>query len=239
MLAVALHRGVLARRLSLRTLATSRVVWSRPPPVKLSEDIVTVPNLLTMSRMALCPAIGWAVMTHQSPLALGLLGVAGCTDLLDGWIARRYGTQTVFGSIADPAADKLLMGTMVVSLGLGGAMPWPLVGLILGRDVFLVGLAFVMRYRSLAPPRTLARYFNPRLPSVHVTPTRISKGNTFLQLVLVGVLTLLPLLPESVQTHPHTTRAVRVLEGIVAGTTLWTGIDYAISRRSIRFLHVT
>ena len=72
-----------------------------------------------------------------------------------------------------------------------------------------------------------------------MTPTRISKGNTFLQLVLVGVLTLLPLLPESVQTHPHTTRAVRVLEGIVAGTTLWTGIDYAISRRSIRFLHVT
>ena len=70
MLAVALHRGVLARRLGLRTLATSRVVWSRPPPVKLSEDIVTVPNLLTMSRMALCPAIGWAVMTHQSPLSL-------------------------------------------------------------------------------------------------------------------------------------------------------------------------
>jgi len=209
-----------------------------PPAVALSEDIVTLPNILTLSRIGLCPVIGWAVATHQAPLALGLLAVAGSTDLLDGWIARRYQSRTVFGSIADPAADKLLMATMVLSLGVGGAMPWPLALLILGRDVFLVGLAFYMRYRSLPPPRTFARYFNPRLPSVHVTPTRVSKGNTFLQLVLVGMLTLLPLLPEEWRTHPHTQRAVSVLECVVAGTTLWTGVDYAVSRRSVRYLHV-
>lgn len=209
-----------------------------PPAVALSEDILTLPNILTLSRMGLCPVIGWAVATHQAPLALGLLAVAGSTDLLDGWIARRYQSRTVLGSIADPAADKMLMATMVVSLGVSGAMPWPLALLILGRDVFLVGLAFYMRYRSLPPPRTLSRYFNPRLPSVHVTPTRISKANTFLQLVLVGILTLLPLLPEEWRTHPHTQRAVTVLEGIVAATTLWTGLDYAVSRRSVRYLHV-
>lgn len=220
-----------------RLFATSRAA-AVPQRVPLTEHIVTMPNILTVSRMALCPFIGWAVTTHQAPLALGLLGAAGVSDLLDGWIARRYRSQTVFGSIADPAADKLLMATMVVSLGLGGDMPWPLALLILGRDVSLVGLAFVMRYRSLAPPRTLARYFNPRLPSVHVTPTRISKINTFLQLMLVGLLTLLPLLPEDVRTHPHTQRLVTTLECVVAGTTLWTGIDYATSRRSVRYLYV-
>ena len=209
-----------------------------PPHVTLSEDILTIPNILTLTRMSLCPILGWAVATHQAPLTLALLGVAGCTDLLDGWIARRYQSQTVFGSIADPAADKMLMATMVISLAIGGGMHWALAAIILGRDVFLVALAFIMRYRSLSPPRTLARYFNPRLPSAHVTPTQLSKFNTFLQLVLVGVLTLFPLLPESVQTHPHTTRTVSVLEYVVAGTTLWTGVDYATSRRSVRFLHV-
>lgn len=235
----ALVRGVSMTRVGLGPRRwRSDAPRKTPPAVALSEDIVTLPNILTLSRMALCPVIGWAVATHQAPLALGLLAVAGSTDLLDGWIARRYQSRTVLGSIADPAADKMLMATMVLSLGVGGAMPLPLALLILGRDVFLVGLAFYMRYHSLPPPRTFARYFNPRLPSVHVTPTRISKGNTFLQLMLVGILTLLPLLPEEWRTHPHMKRAVTALECVVACTTLWTGIDYAVSRRSVRYLHV-
>lgn len=208
------------------------------PPLPLSEDIMTVPNVLTMLRVALCPVIGWAVATQQPSLTLGLLTVAGLTDLLDGWIARRYQSKTVFGSVADPAADKLLMATMVVGLTLSGTMPLPLAAIIFGRDVFLVVLAFYMRYGSLPPPRTLRRYFDPRLPSVHVTPTRLSKFNTFLQLVLVGSLTLLMCLPEEWRSHPHTQRTIKALEWVVAGTTLWTGIDYAISRRSVRYLLV-
>jgi len=208
-----------------------------PKAAAVVEDVCTLPNMLTVGRICLSPAIGWAVATHHTYLGLGLLGIAGFSDLLDGWIARHYQSKTVFGSVADPAADKVLMTTMVIALAAGGQMPLPLAALILGRDAFLVGKAFIIRWRSLPPPRTFSRYFDPRLPTVVVAPTRISKFNTFLQLLLVGTLTLYPVLPEGIQTHPHTTAAVNTLMGIVAFTTLWTGVDYARSNSAVRFLH--
>lgn len=160
----------------------------------MSEDIVTVPNLLTIVRLALTPYIGYLVCTAQFIPAVSLLFIAAITDLLDGWIARRSGKFTVFGSIADPAADKALVTTMVVSLAVSGMLPWTLAVIILGRDVALVISAFVIRYRTLSEPKTFKRYFNPSLPSATVTPTTISKYNTFLQLLLVGLLTLYPIL---------------------------------------------
>lgn len=211
-------------------------VPSTPPP-RLTENLLNIPNLLTMSRIGMCPVIGWAVITEQPFLALGLLTVAGTTDLLDGYIARRYNKQSVFGSIADPAADKLLMTTMVVSLTASGQMPLWLAGIIVGRDVYLTGLAFYLRYRSLPAPRTWARYWDPRYPSVQVKPTQLSKYNTFLQLVLVGALTVYPCLPEEWQTHPHVTRTRDALQYLVAATTVWTGLDYAFSRHAVKYLH--
>lgn len=208
----------------------------KPETAAAVEDICTVPNMLTIGRILLCPVIGWAVVTQQPYIAVGLLATAGFSDLLDGWIARQYKSKTMFGSIADPAADKILMTTMVGSLAYTGQMPLVLALLILGRDAFLTLMAFAVRWRSLPAPRTLQRYFDPRLPSVQVEPTRISKYNTFLQLLLVGVLTVYPCLPESVQTHPHSTRTLHVLMGIVGITTVWTGFDYAFSRTAVRYL---
>lgn len=210
----------------------------RPRARRIAEDLVTVPNVLTLSRMAACPWIGWAVVTQRPYTALGLLGFAAATDLLDGFIARRWNSHTVFGSVADPAADKLLMATMVVSLSVGGQMPLPLAAVILGRDFYLMCLAFYLRYRSLPEPRTWKRYWDPRYPSVQVVPTRISKYNTFLQLALVALLTLYPCLPEAWQIHPHVTRTRDTLAWIVAATTVWTGVDYARSRHAVRYLHI-
>lgn len=153
-----------------------------------------MPNLLTMLRLALTPYIGYLVATHHFVPACTLLFFASITDLLDGWIARRTGKYTVFGSIADPAADKALVTTMVISLAMSGMLPWSLASIILGRDVALVISAFIIRYKTLQPPKTLSRYFNPKLPSATVTPTQISKYNTFLQLLLLGLLTLYPIL---------------------------------------------
>lgn len=201
------------------------------------EDICTVPNLLTIGRIAMCPFIGYAVATHQPYLSITLLTIAGASDLLDGWIARKFKSFTVFGSIADPAADKILMATMVIALGTAGQLPLPLMGIILGRDVFLVARAFYVRYRSLPPPRTWARYWDMTLPSVQVIPSWVSKINTLLQLLLVGVLTIYPVIPDEYKEHPHTAYALRGLMGIVAATTIWSGVDYAVSRRAVRYLH--
>lgn len=92
-------------------------------PEKLSEDILTVPNVLTMLRLASTPVLGYLVLIDEMPYALGLLAVSGFTDVLDGWLARRYKSSTVFGSIADPAADKALMTVMVGALAWRGLIP--------------------------------------------------------------------------------------------------------------------
>lgn len=123
--------------------------------------------------------------------ALSLLAISGTTDILDGYLARRYKSATVFGSIADPAADKALMTVMVGALAFRGLIPLPLVILIIGRDVGLVLSAFIIRWRTLPEPKTFSRYWDPRLPSAKVQPTQVSKYNTFLQIILVGLCTLL------------------------------------------------
>lgn len=72
----------------------------------------------------------------------------------------------------------------------------PLVVLIVGRDLALVASAFVIRYRTLEPPKTMERYWDPRLPSAQVQPTQVSKYNTFLQLVLVAGCTVIAALDD-------------------------------------------
>jgi cardiolipin synthase len=72
-----------------------------------------------------------------SCVALSILGVAAATDVLDGWIARKFDQQSDLGSYLDPLADKLMITVSTVSLGIGGLLPLPLVGLILVRDFTL------------------------------------------------------------------------------------------------------
>ncbi|KAJ9475078.1 Cardiolipin synthase (CMP-forming) [Pseudozyma hubeiensis] len=224
---------------------------TQAPPSKpaLSEDILTLPNLLTISRLLATPYIGYLVATHQFVPACTLLFVASLTDLLDGWLARRTNRYTVFGSIADPAADKALVTTMVISLAVSGMLPLSIAAIIIGRDVALVISAFIIRYRTLEPPKTFTRYFNPRLPSASVTPTQISKYNTFLQLLLLGCLTLYPILfPDQGSPGLMLTEAkeeasspygdtiaraktwidpsITALMWITAATTIWSGVGY-------------
>ena len=87
------------------------------------ENIYTIPNGLTLSRILLSPVIGICIMNHSFGLSLGLLIVAGITDALDGWIARKFNMKTAIGSVLDPAADKILMTCLVVSLTHAQSLP--------------------------------------------------------------------------------------------------------------------
>ncbi|GAA5966410.1 hypothetical protein JCM8115_002867 [Rhodotorula mucilaginosa] len=204
---------------------------SSPPPAPPSlppngdkkeprENIYTIPNALTAARIIACPAIGYYILKGDLATATGLLFVAGVSDLLDGWLARKYNMGTVLGSILDPAADKFLMTTMVVTLAMRDMLPLPLAIIILGRDVALSISAFYFRYASLPPPKTFKRYWDFSIPSASIHPTQISKYNTFLQLVLVGITTVAPLLPFDLSTP------LLALQWIVAGTTIWSGLSY-------------
>ncbi|KAJ3799998.1 CDP-alcohol phosphatidyltransferase-domain-containing protein [Lentinula aff. detonsa] len=190
----------------------------------LRENIYTLPNLLTASRIVACPAIGWSVLQGQFDLATSLLVYAGLTDLADGWIARRFKMNSVLGTILDPAADKALMTTLTVTLTMKGMLPIPLAVLILGRDVLLSLSALYIRYTSLPPPKTFSRYWDFGIPSAEVHPTGISKVNTGLQLLLMGTTTISPLLPWALDIP------LTGLQWIVATTTIWSGISYLFAK---------
>ena len=93
------------------------------PSLTAHEDIYTIPNLLTASRLVAAPFIGYAILHDAHAWALGLFVYAGVSDLLDGWIARRWKLQSVVGSVIDPMADKILMTILTICLATKGALP--------------------------------------------------------------------------------------------------------------------
>jgi hypothetical protein len=102
---------------------------SRKPPLKVltkltsHENIYTIPNILTFSRLIAAPVIGYLVLHDYHAWAVGLFAYAGITDLVDGYIARRWNLQTVVGTVIDPMADKTLMTILTVCLAIKGALP--------------------------------------------------------------------------------------------------------------------
>jgi cardiolipin synthase len=101
--------------------------------------IYTLPNILTLSRMTiLSPSIAYCITTEAYTPALSLLAVAAFTDWLDGYLARTLDQNTVLGSILDPAADKILMTSLILSLGAVELVPIPLAALIVSRYSFTI-----------------------------------------------------------------------------------------------------
>lgn len=144
------------------------------------------------------PVIGYLVLHDYHSWAVGLFAYAGLTDLVDGYIARKWNQQTVVGTVIDPMADKTLMTILTVCLAIKGTLPVWLAGIILGRDVGLAIAAIYYRWISLPPPKTFTRYWDFSLPSAEVRPTTISKYNTALQFALIGATTALPLISVDV-----------------------------------------
>ncbi|KAI1005969.1 hypothetical protein K3495_g2246 [Podosphaera aphanis] len=194
------------------------------------ENIYTIPNILSFSRLIAAPVIGLFVLNDQHIWAISLLAYASTTDLVDGWIARRWNLQTVVGSVIDPMADKALMTVLTVCLAVKGALPIWLAGIILGRDIGLAITAVYYRWISLPPPKTFTRYWDFSLPSAEVHPTTISKYNTALQLALVGATTAMPVLTIDIDA------AMSIMHYVVATTTIWSGASYIYSRDVVKIL---
>ncbi|KAJ3563379.1 hypothetical protein NP233_g8979 [Leucocoprinus birnbaumii] len=147
----------------------------KPQKFMIRENIYTIPNLLTTSRILACPVLGWSILNDDFYLATGLLVYAGLTDLVDGFLARRFKMNSVLGTILDPAADKILMTTLTITLAVQNLLPVPLAVIIIGRDVLLSLSAFYIRYTSLPHPKTFTRYWDFSIPSAEVHPTLISQ----------------------------------------------------------------
>ncbi|KAF9038517.1 CDP-alcohol phosphatidyltransferase-domain-containing protein [Panaeolus papilionaceus] len=205
-------------------------VSSKETKPSIRENIYTIPNLLTVSRILSCPILGWSILDGNYHLATGLLVYAGLTDWVDGYLARRYNMSSVLGTILDPAADKMLMTTLTVTLTMQNLIPVPLAIIILGRDVLLSLSAFWIRYSTLPHPKTWSRYWDFSLPSAEVRPTTISKVNTALQLLLMGTTTISPILPFDAHL------GLQGLQWIVATTTIWSGMSYVFTKDAVRIV---
>ena len=167
-------------------------------------DVVNLPNIITFARLCAVPLAVWLVLRNQLALTFGLFALAGVSDAVDGWLARRRG-GTPLGAMLDPVADKALLVSMFIALASVGVLPDWLAILVVFRDLVIVG-GVVLMWRLAMP--------------VRIKPLLISKLNTALQLLLVGVALLLrgfDLAASGLLT---------VLIWAVAATTLASGAAY-------------
>ena len=108
-----------------------------------------VPNALTIARFAAIPVFAWLYLAAGDEPAWGagiFFAAAAATDQIDGFLARRWHVQSAFGKVADPLADRLMIGTAVVLLWATGRLPLVAALVVLGRDLVLV-----LGYKLLAP----------------------------------------------------------------------------------------
>ncbi|CAH3043748.1 unnamed protein product [Pocillopora meandrina] len=187
----------------VKTKPVSGIIKTKLEKMKeMKEDIYTVPNLLSTFRILITPVLGYLIVTEDFVSSLLFFGVAGVTDMLDGFIARNFKNQkSVLGTVLDPFADKILMSVLTISLTVVSLLPVTLTALILSRDALLIGYAFYLRYKSLPSPKTISRYFDFNLPTVELRPNFLGKANTVLQLALVGCSLAAPVF--GFVDHPH------------------------------------
>jgi cardiolipin synthase len=114
----------------LRTAGTSQ----------LAGVILNLPNLITLGRILLVPVVVWAISSPGAMwIAFVLFVVAGISDAVDGFLAKRFGMASELGAYLDPLADKALIVSIYLTLGINGAIPRWLVILVVSRDILIVG----------------------------------------------------------------------------------------------------
>ena len=128
---------------------------------------VTLPNFITIFRLCLIPFYLYFFIQGQYRLAMIIFALAGISDVVDGGLARYFKQKTRFGSIMDPAADKILMLSTYLTLGFTGFIPMWVSCLVILRDLWIVLGIFYLKAKT--------KVFN-------FSATRLSKLNTFFQL---------------------------------------------------------
>ncbi|WP_193830652.1 CDP-diacylglycerol--glycerol-3-phosphate 3-phosphatidyltransferase [Mycobacterium celatum] len=178
-------------------------------PLVRRVRVTNLANMLTLLRLVLVPIFLLALFAgdgHQTPsriVAFVIFVVAVVTDRFDGALARNYGMVTEFGALADPIADKTLIGAALIGLSMLGDLPWWVTVLILVREVGITTLRFAVLRRGVIPA------------------SRGGKLKTLVQAIAIGLF-VLPL-----SGSWHVTASVVMAAAIVL--TVVTGVDYVAS----------
>jgi cardiolipin synthase len=180
---------------------------------------VSLPNLITLGRILLVPVVVWAISNGAMAIAFILFVVAGISDAVDGFLAKRFNMTSELGAYLDPIADKALIMSIYIALGIPGTIPRWLVILVVSRDIMIIG-AVILSWLLGRP--------------LKVKPLVVSKLNTAAQIVfacvvlgslgfhipadalivvLMGVVTVLTLLSIAAYVHEW----VRHMNSVAAG----------------------
>jgi len=133
---------------------------------------VNLPNIITLGRILLVPVIVWAIASNQMTIAFVIFVVAGVSDAIDGFLAKRFNMTTEIGALLDPVADKALLVSIYVTLGISGDIPRWLVILVVSRDFMIVGAVIISWLLD-----------NP----VPMKPLMVSKLNTVAQVAFAAL----------------------------------------------------
>lgn len=118
---------------------------------EVSSRVFTIPNVLSLIRLALVPVFLVLVLLGFDGLALITLVFSSITDYLDGVLARKLNQVTRLGQLLDPAADRLFIFATLIGLAVRGIVPWWFVAIIVGRDVVLLVLGVVLANFGYGP----------------------------------------------------------------------------------------
>jgi len=133
---------------------------------------LSIPNLITLGRILLVPVVVWAITAGEMRIAFLLFLAAGISDAVDGFLAKRFGMTTKLGAYLDPLADKAMLVSIYVALGIIEAIPRWLVILVVSRDIMIVS-AVILSWLVDKP--------------VPLKPLLVSKLNTVAQIALALV----------------------------------------------------
>jgi CDP-diacylglycerol---glycerol-3-phosphate 3-phosphatidyltransferase len=182
---------------------------SATPPALPPPGLVNLANMLTVVRLVLVPVFVVCLVaggTAWRAAAFAAFFTASVTDLLDGRIARQRGLVTDFGKIADPIADKALIGSALVTLSALGQLPWWVTAVVLAREFGVTALRFWVIRRGVIPA------------------SRGGKLKTMLQVIAIS----LYVLPGSFELIREVAMAAAVIVTVV------TGVDYTMRAISLR-----
>jgi len=178
----------------------------------VSDDLLTIPNLLSLARLALIPVFLGFLITGQDVLALVVLVAGGVTDFLDGFLARRLHQVTRLGKLLDPIADRLTIFAATIGLTYRGFLPMWLLLVVIARDVGMLCLGVVLaRHRAAVP-----------------SVTWVGKAATFVLLSALPILVVAGAFPSS----STVLLPIGIVVAVVGAVLYWAaGVGYALAAR--------
>lgn len=168
---------------------------------------MNIPNMITLGRLLAVPVTVWLILNDYIFAAFWLFVAAGVSDAIDGFLAKRWNEVTEFGAYLDPIADKALLVSVYITLGVQGYLESWLVILVVFRDAMIVGAVVL---------------FQTMVRTLEMDPLFISKVNTLAQILLAALV----LGASGYQLEAGMFKELMI--GIVAVTTLASGLSYLV-----------